>query len=375
MESLQILLLDGTSIVELPKKLLHRGNNSVDQVDFQLKQPRINGLSLLRRLCLSRNDKICSLESSISQLHHLKWIDLKYCKNLTSLSTLPPNLQCLDAHACISLKTVASPLALILPLTEQVSSSFIFTNCEKLEHVAKNEIICYAHNKSRLISGALSRQNKGLAFEALGATCFPGNEVPTWFSHRAYGAVLEPKLPRHWSESGFVGIALCAIVSFHDYDIQNNNLVVKCICEFDNVPRTSSSSFFDCNVGGLSETSDDQRTIKSTHVFIGFTSWFNIKKCQEAGLEKGCIPTNASIKFDVTDGTCQAANCEVLKCGFSLVSETDSGSWDAKGDASPMICESDNVSLDENVDENLVAEGVRQGGSRFSGLLRRIGIL
>lgn len=157
MENLQILLLDGTSIKELPNILLQYGNFK-GRVIFQ-RSPRMNGLSMLRRLCLSRNDMIRSLQSSISQLYYLKWIDLKYCKNLLSISTLPPNLQCLDAHACNSLKEVASPLALLMP-TQQVPSSFIFTNCEKLEHIAKNEIICYAHNKSRMISDALNRHNK-----------------------------------------------------------------------------------------------------------------------------------------------------------------------------------------------------------------------
>ena len=70
---------------------------------------------------------------------------------------------------------------------------------------------------------------QGLAFEVLVGTCFPGIEVPAWFNHKASGAVIKPELPRHWSESGFVGIALCAIVSFHDYKIQNNNLIVKCM--------------------------------------------------------------------------------------------------------------------------------------------------
>ncbi|VVB08022.1 unnamed protein product [Arabis nemorensis] len=367
MENLQILLLDGTPIKELPSGLLHCA--------FQQKQPRMmNGLSLLRRLCLSRNDTIITLQSSISQLYHLKWLDLKYCKNLTSLSTLPPNLQCLDAHACISLKTVARPLAIPLPLKEHAPSSFIFTNCENLEHVAKNEIIHYAHNKSRLISDALNRQNKGLAFEALVATCFPGSEVPEWFNHRASGAVLEPELPRHWSESGFVGIALCAIVSFQNYKIQNNNLMVKCICEFNSVVGAPSTSFFNCNVGGLSEASDEQRTIKSTHVFIGFTSWLNINKCREVRLKKGCIPTTASIKFEVTDGTYEATDCEVLKCGFSLVCESDNGSWGGQVDASPMVCEADEIgSWDADVAANPVVDEVRQGESRFLGLLRRRG--
>ncbi|CAN7124384.1 unnamed protein product [Brassica rapa subsp. narinosa] len=343
MENLQILLLDGTSIKELPKMLLHCGNFK-DQAVLQ-QSPRRNSLSMLLRLCLSRNDMICSLQDSISQLYHLKWIDLKYCKNLTSISTLPPNLQCLDAHACYSLQTVGSPLAIIMP-TQQVPSSFIFTNCEKLDHIAKNEIICYAHNKSHMISSSLNRHKKGFAFEALVATCFPGSEVPAWFSHKASGAVLQPELPGHWNESGFVGIALCAVVSFQDQKVRNNNLMVKCKCQFNNVE--TSSSYFNCHVGGLSETGDEQCTIKSTHVFIGYTNWLNINKCQEEDGEKRCVPTKASIKFEVADGSGEVTNCEVLKCGFSLVYE--SGSWEPSSQI----------------------ERLEQGENRWWGLLGRI---
>lgn len=155
MENLQILLLDGTS-VEKP-----------------LQEPlQMNGLSMLRRLCLSRNDMIKSPQPCISELYNLQWMDLRYCTHLTSLLTLPPNLQYLNAHGCISLKTVASPLALHLP-TEKGPSSFIFTNCEKLEHVAKNEIICYAHNKTRISSDALNRHNKVFLLLWLHSFTFP----------------------------------------------------------------------------------------------------------------------------------------------------------------------------------------------------------
>lgn len=189
---------------------------------------------------------------------------------------------------------------------------------------------------------------QGLPFENLVATCFPGSEVPVWFNHRASGAVLEPQLLP--SDNACVGIALCAVVSFQDYKIQNNNFMVKCTCEFDNVE--TSSSIFNFHIGDLSVKKDKQRTVKSTHVFIGFTSW-----CQELGLKKGCVPTKASISFEVTDGTPEAAKCKVLKCGFSLVCESDNGSWvaDAGADhASSMSNESDDDSSNENVDETSV---------------------
>lgn len=158
--------------------------------------------------------------------------------------------------------------------------------------------------------------------------------------------MLQPELPGHWNESGFVGIALCAVVSFQDQKVRNNNLMVKCKCQFNNVE--TSSSYFNCHVGRLSETGDEQCTIKSTHVFIGYTNWLNINKCQEEDGEKRCVPTKASIKFEVADGSGEVTNFEVLKCGFSLVYE--SGSWEPSSQI----------------------ERLEQGENRWWGLLGRI---
>lgn len=133
MSSLNILLLDGTAIEVMPP------------------------LPSLQYLCLSRS-KINCLPAGITQLFQLKWLDLKYCKSLTSLPELPPNLQCLDAHGCSSLKTVSKPLARIMP-TEQNHSTFIFTNCKNLEQAAKEEISSYAQRKCQLLSYARTRYN------------------------------------------------------------------------------------------------------------------------------------------------------------------------------------------------------------------------
>ncbi|VVB08039.1 unnamed protein product [Arabis nemorensis] len=302
MEHFRVLLLDGTSIEEVPK--MFRGSNN---------------LLFLRRLSLCRNDAICSLGSEISQLYHLKWLDLKYCKKLISLSTLPPNLQCLDAHGCISLQTVMSPLAFIMP-TEVIHTMFIFTNCCKLNEVAKNDIVSHIRRKSQMILD--DHHNGSFVFRALIGTCYPGYEVPPWFSHQAYGLELEQKLPPHWCNDKFLGIALCAIVSFCGYKDQNNRLQVKCTCEFENLD--ASCSRFSVPAGGWFEPGNEPRTVESNHVFIGYISWLNIKKRQEEDYRNGCILTEAKLRFQVTDGTGEdIAQCEVVKCGFSLVYEPD----------------------------------------------------
>lgn len=163
---------------------------------------------------------------------------------------------------------------------------------------------------------------QSFVFRALIGTCYPGYEVPPWFSHQAFDSVVEPKLPPHWCNNKFLGLALCAIVSFHDYRDQYNRLLVKCTCEFENLD--ASCSRVSVPVGGWFEPGNEPRTIESDHVFIGYISWLNIKKLQEEEYKKGCVPTKAKLRFLVTDGTGEEiAQCEVVKCGFGLVYEPD----------------------------------------------------
>lgn len=100
----------------------------------------------VRRLCLSKNKKVSHLPDLINKFSQLQWLDLKYCKNLTHVPQLPPNLQCLNVHGCCSLKTVAKPLVCSIPM-KHISSTFIFTNCNELEQAAKEEIVAYAERK------------------------------------------------------------------------------------------------------------------------------------------------------------------------------------------------------------------------------------
>lgn len=135
MERLEILLLDETAIEDIPS------------------------IPSLRRIRLSRNEKICDLPESISQFYRLKWLDMKYCTGVTHLPELPPNLRCVDAHGCSSLRTVAQPLSQAMT-TEHIHSTFIFTNCNGLEQAAKKEIASFAQSKCQLLPSAIKLYNK-----------------------------------------------------------------------------------------------------------------------------------------------------------------------------------------------------------------------
>lgn len=302
MKCLQILMLDGTAIVEIPM------------------------ITSLQRLCLSGNDTITLLPGNISLLLQLKWLDLKHCKNLVSIPQLPPNLQCLDAHGCESLRTVATPLATHLP-SEQIHSTFIFTNCNKLDRAAKEGITTYAQRKCQLLSDALKRCNEGFVPEALFSTCFPGCEVPSWFCHEAVGSELNLKLSPHWNENRFVGIALCVVISFPNGQEGINSFSVT--CKFKLESKDGSRISFDRLVGSWNRhgkksdkmaNGNKRYKMSSEHVFICYTRCSNNIKCLEEQCSGACIPTTTSLEFGVTD---EKARVEVLKCGLRLVYASD----------------------------------------------------
>ncbi|CAA7058285.1 unnamed protein product [Microthlaspi erraticum] len=309
MKRLQILLLDGTAVADMPKILQFNGSKVEDLGELRRG---VNGLSSLQRLCLSRNDMLSNLQIDISQLHHLKLLDLKYCKNLKSIPLLPPNLEILDAHGCQKLRTVASPMAFVKHM-EQVHSKFIFTNCTNLELAAKNSITSYAQRKSQLDSVRCYKE--GSFSEALLITSFPGSEVPTWFNHQTVGSTLKLKFPPHWCDNRLSTIALCAVVAFPCTQDEISRFSIQCTCEFTNELGTNKR--FSCTLGG---GWIEPRKIDSDHVFIGYTSSSHITNHAQGSLQSQehheCVPTEASIKFEVRDGA-----GEIVNCGLSLVYE------------------------------------------------------
>lgn len=158
---------------------------------------------------------------------------------------------------------------------------------------------------------------QGSILDVLVKICYPGWQLPVWFDHRSVGSELKQKLPRHWNEDGLTGIALCVVVSFKDYKDRNTRLLVRCTSEFkeENAPLIQ----FSCILGGWTkQVSDNPGDIvePSGHVFIGYTNLLHVMK-RDRGAK--CVGTEVSFKFEVTDGAKQVTNCEVLKCGFTLI--------------------------------------------------------
>ncbi|KAL0730111.1 hypothetical protein Bca4012_026204 [Brassica carinata] len=309
-QNLQELNLEGCTAL----RMLHVDMENMKCLDFlnlrgctSLESlPRIKFISL-KTLILSENERISRLPELINQFYRLQWLDLKYCKNLTHVPQLPPNLQCLDARGCRSLRTIAKPMVCSVP-TEQINSKFIFTNCNELEHAAKEEIVAYAKQKCELLSSALKRCNEGCVPEILFDTSFPGCEMPSWFSHDAIGSLVKFELPPHWNHNRLSGIVLCVVVSF-----QNCSKHVSLTVKFTGEGSCTSITW---KVGSLVERDSE---VESDHVFIGYANCLDFINLAEDQGPRECAPLKASLDFSLTTSTGGEGRFEVLKSGFSFV--------------------------------------------------------
>ncbi|XP_010441762.1 PREDICTED: disease resistance-like protein CSA1 [Camelina sativa] len=315
MKHLQSLLINRIGAKEMPNiscANISEGQASADMVvqPFGPRQwPRgVNGVCSLRRLCLSGNDFV-SLQTDIGKLYNLNWLDVRQCKLLTSIPMLPPRLQYFDAHGCDSLERVANPLALPV-LSEQIHATFNFSNCNKLDEDAKDSIISYTRWRSELVLDAFSRYNGGSVLEDFTGSCLPGWDIPAWFSHQASGSVLKQKLPQHWCDNQFTGIALCAVILFPDYHKPRNRVLVKCNCVFNYKDRSHNRFIY--TIGSWREPSNTPGKIEPSHIFVGYTSTLDIKKYGGEADEEGCSQAEASFEFQVTDGTDVLKGCKVL---------------------------------------------------------------
>ncbi|XP_010434398.1 PREDICTED: inactive disease resistance protein RPS4-like [Camelina sativa] len=357
MECLEILLMDGTSIKQTPEKIclsnlkmfsfcgsiiedsealvLLPFSGSFCLSDLYLTNCNIykfpdnfSSLYSLRCLCLSRNN-IETLPESIKKLQCLWLLDLKHCCKLNSLPVLPSSLQYVDAHGCVSLEKVAKPVSLPL-VTDRMHTTFLFTNCFKLNRSEQEAIVTQAKIKSQLLARtSLQHNHKGLVLEPLVAVCFPGNDIPSWFCYQRMGSSIETDLLPHWCNSKFIGASLSIVVSFKDNEGHHvNRLSVRCKCEFKN-QNGQSISFSFC-LGGWNESCGsschEPRKLRSDHVFISYNNCsVPILEWMETSNDGNrCHLTSASFEFYLTDETERKVECcKVIRCGMSLLYAPD----------------------------------------------------
>ncbi|KAL0699248.1 hypothetical protein Bca4012_055370 [Brassica carinata] len=357
MECLEILLMDGTSVKQTPEticlsnlKVFSFCESSIEDSTGLVLLPfsgssRLSDLYLancnikklpnnfsslcsLRCLCLSRNN-FETLPESIEKLYSLLLLDLKHCRRLNSLPVLPSNLQCLDAHGCVSLKTVAKQVKVPL-VAERMHTNFIFTDCFTLNRAEQEAIVAQAQLKSQLLARTSLQYNlKGLVMDPLATVCFPGSDIPSWLCQQRMGSSIETDLVSHWCNSKFIGVSLSVVVSFKGHeDYHVNRLSVRCKCNFKN--QNGQSISFSFSLGGWNDSCGsschEPRKLGSDHVFISYNKC-NVpvfRWSEDSDEANRCRHTSAAFEFYLTDDTeRKLESCKVTRCGMSLLYAPD----------------------------------------------------
>ncbi|PQQ20656.1 disease resistance-like protein CSA1 [Prunus yedoensis var. nudiflora] len=103
-------------------------------------------LTSLQELDLSLT-KIKSIPASVKQAAQLSRLCLNGCKSLKSLPEFPSLLQCLEAEACMSLRTVSSSSTALAQGWEKyifsrgLHEKHIFSNCRRLDENSRSNIL------------------------------------------------------------------------------------------------------------------------------------------------------------------------------------------------------------------------------------------
>ncbi|RVW64063.1 Toll/interleukin-1 receptor-like protein [Vitis vinifera] len=190
MEHLEELLLDGTSIRELPRSIHY------------LKDCQRPGmLQCLRRLQADETAITNHLSHLLLHRENSDDIGLQLpscqCEQLQKIPKLPPSIKLLDACDCTSLMSLPTPSPMISPQHWLVSTwlrpvKFMLWNCSELyqNHVAT----------------ALETLHQKLFPEIGYSILIPGSRIPKWRWHEYMGASVSATLPPHWLDNNFLGL-------------------------------------------------------------------------------------------------------------------------------------------------------------------------
>ncbi|PON78506.1 LRR domain containing protein, partial [Parasponia andersonii] len=157
------------------------------------------------------------IPSSIRKLDKLYHLNVSGCKKLRHLPELPPSIRTVNASECTLLHTVDTLKVLLigtLSLAELEFPNlyeFTFSNCLEMEKSARDSILSYflsaVHNQMNI-----SSWNQHMAVP----TCYPGDEIPEWFSHQWEGSSTTVTLPINCLNNNFLGFATCIVLEVED---------------------------------------------------------------------------------------------------------------------------------------------------------------
>ncbi|XP_034674195.1 disease resistance-like protein DSC1 isoform X2 [Vitis riparia] len=142
----------------------------------------------LEKLNLSGNH-FTMVPTSITELSRLKVLVLGRCQRLQEIQQLPPSLEELDAHECVSLLTSLASSSDVVEATSRMMSLHR-TILERIQDHAPKSEFCIL---------------------------IPGDGIPEWFEHREMGSSLTMELPSDWYDRDkFLGFCVCFVFAFKD---------------------------------------------------------------------------------------------------------------------------------------------------------------
>ncbi|WCJ30631.1 Disease resistance protein (TIR-NBS-LRR class) family [Euphorbia peplus] len=263
-KSLTVLNLDETSVVSLPesirnlKRLEHLslrecplvfspGNNShaITVLPYSLKNldlrycnllddvipDDLQGLRSLKELKLCGN-KFTILPTSISSLPNLDKLSLNACRELRSIPHIQSSVSNLEADDCLSLESIDltnfledSVLKLLGCVNLKELKGYFNLESLQVETLEKlfrslniqDPITCFSVRKiDRHVLGNQICPLQALAERGLYSIFLPGNEVPTWFSHKNEGNIVSLKVPETDAGTKIVGVVTYATYAWKE---------------------------------------------------------------------------------------------------------------------------------------------------------------
>ncbi|KAL5845751.1 hypothetical protein ACOSQ3_009275 [Xanthoceras sorbifolium] len=291
MESLEGLDLFGTAIKQLPLSIENlNGLLTLDLScceNLEMLPSSICNLRFLRDLnnchmqlpssltsLLKLKELNCcgcrGLTLSIKQLSKLRQLCLNNCNMLQSLTELPLGLSRLEAANCKQLQSLPEAYHFAKSVIEDGSYrelEYTFINCVRLDKKVFDNVFKESILKIQRENG----QEQKVDFRI----CFPGSDIPNWFTYQSFGSSVNIQLPLDsLGNRKLMGFASCVVLVFEECCIDREVSVgigYKCYCETKCGDRLLTPSILDdyFTINGYQEPAE-KLLVDLDHIVLGY---------------------------------------------------------------------------------------------------------